>query len=62
MKRCLILLSFVICQYSLCGVSAQSWVKKAAKSVFTLKTFDASGTLLASGNGVFVGEQGEAVR
>lgn len=61
MKRCLILLSFVICQYSLCGVSAQSWVKKAAKSVFTLKTFDASGTLLASGNGVFVGEQGEAV-
>jgi hypothetical protein len=36
-------------------------VKKAAKSVFTLKTFDASGALLASGHGVFVSEQGEAV-
>ena len=38
-----------------------AWVKKAAKSVFTLKTFDDKGSLLASGNGVFVGEQGEAI-
>lgn len=43
------------------STQAQSWVKKAAKSVFTLKTFDAQGTLLSSGNGVFVGEAGEAI-
>lgn len=37
------------------------WAKKASKSLFTLKTFDAKGTLLASSNGFFVGERGEAV-
>ena len=42
-------------------VSAQSWLKKATKSVFTLKTFDEAGSLLGSSNGFFVGEQGEAV-
>lgn len=41
--------------------SQPSWVKKTAKSLFTLKTFDASGTLIGSANGVFVGEQGEAL-
>lgn len=40
---------------------AQSWTKKAAKSVFTLKTFGADGTLIGSSGGFFVGEQGEAV-
>ena len=43
------------------SLSAQSWAKKAVNAVFTLKTFDANGTLLASSNGVFVGENGEAV-
>ena len=38
-----------------------SWVKKASKSVFTLKTFKADGTLLGSSNGFFVGANGEAV-
>ncbi len=42
-------------------VVAQSWVKKAAKSVFTLKTFDDSGTLLGSSYGFFVGEQGQCI-
>lgn len=37
------------------------WVKKAAKSVFTVKTFAADGTLIGSANGFFVGENGEAV-
>ena len=41
--------------------SQPSWVKKTAKSVFTLKTFDASGTLIGSAGGVFVGENGEAL-
>ena len=57
----LLLLSFVISHLSFSSIAAQPWVKKAAKSVFTLKTFDAGGALLGSGNGVFVGEQGEAV-
>ena len=40
------------------AVTAQpSWVKKATKSVFTLKTFDDKGTLLASSCGFFTGEQ-----
>ncbi|WP_036912219.1 serine protease [Prevotella sp. FD3004] len=38
-----------------------SWVKKATKSVFTLKTFSADGSLIASSNGYFVGSDGEAV-
>jgi len=38
-----------------------SWVKKATKSVFTLKTFTADGSLIASSNGFFIGSNGEAV-
>ena len=38
-----------------------SWVKKATKSVFTLKTFAADGSLIGSSCGFFTGEQGEAV-
>ena len=40
---------------------AQPWLKKAAKSVFTVKTFNADGTLLGSANGFFIGTGGEAV-
>ena len=62
MKRISTTLLLIICLLlNPSGADAQSWVKKAAKSVFTLKTFDASGALLASGHGVFVSEQGEAV-
>ena len=44
------------------AVTAQpSWTKKATKSIFTLKTFDADGTLIGSTNGFFTGEDGEAV-
>ena len=43
-------------------ISAQpSWVKKASKSVFTLKTFTAEGTLLGSATGFYVDKNGEAV-
>ena len=43
-------------------LSAQpSWVKKSAKSVFTLKTFAADGSLIGSSNGFFVGTNGEAI-
>lgn len=44
-------------------LSAQnpSWSKKAANAVFTLKTFNKDGQLLASSNGFFVSGNGEAV-
>ena len=42
-------------------VAQPGWVKKATKSVFTLKTFAADGSLVGSTNGFFTGEQGEAV-
>ena len=45
----------------LCVVAQPSWVKKATKSVFTLKTFGSDGTLIGSTGGFFVGEDGEAV-
>lgn len=54
-------LVLIIC----CGpllVNAQpSWVKKATKSVFTLKTFAEDGSLIGSSNGFFTGTNGEAV-
>ena len=37
------------------------WVKNASRSVFTLKTFAADGSLIASSNGFFTGTNGEAV-
>lgn len=43
------------------AIAQPSWTKKAIKSVFTLKTFSADGTLIGSTNGVFVGEQGECI-
>ena len=43
-------------------LSAQpSWVKKATKSVFTVKTFSADGSLIGSSNGFFTGTNGEAI-
>lgn len=43
------------------AVAQPSGVKKAPKSVFTLTTFTADGTILATSYGVFVGEQGECI-
>jgi hypothetical protein len=34
------------------------WVKNASRSVFTLKTFAADGSLIASSNGFFTGTNG----
>lgn len=51
----------VACFCTLTLLAQPSWVKKATKSVFTLKTFDADNQLAASSNGFFVGKQGEAV-
>ena len=59
MKRIMMIASLllVVCA----SFSQPSWVKKTAKSVFTLKTFDAAGSLIGSTGGVFVGENGEAI-
>lgn len=59
MKR--ILFALIIFTLSLNAVKAQSWAKKAANAVFTLKTFSDDGSLIASSNGFFISEQGEAV-
>ena len=54
-------LSFIIFHLSFSSVAAQSWSSKAAKSVFTLKTFGADGHLMGSANGFFISEEGDAV-
>lgn len=57
-----ILLILIAFQLSiLTSIAQPSWVKKATKSVFTLKTFAADGSLIASSNGFFIGTDGEAV-
>ncbi len=61
MKR--ILLIFITLTLFSFTVLAQtpSWAKKAASAVFTLKTFQADGSLLSSSNGFFISENGDAV-
>ena len=61
-QKILIGLSFIICHLSFTVSHAQpSWVKKAAKSVFTVKTFADDGTLLGSATGFFTSDDGEAM-
>lgn len=43
------------------AIAQPSWTKRATKAVFTLKTFDANGTLLSSSTGFFTNTDGEAV-
>ena len=59
MKRLYILTSLLM--LAVCTMAQPDWAKKASKSVFTLKTFAADGTLIASTNGFFVRDNGEAV-
>lgn len=61
MKRLFILLPFFLLTLLPLSAQAPSWADKAAKSVFTLKTFSADGSLLASSTGFFIGTNGEAV-
>lgn len=61
MKRILLFLIISCSSFLVLPTGAQSWAKKAANAVFTLKTFNADGSLLASANGFFISEQGEAV-
>jgi len=59
MKKILFIL-FTL-QISLFTFAQPGWVKSASKSVFTLKTFSADGSLIASSNGFFTGNNGEAI-
>ena len=60
MKKILFILFTLHC--SLFTALAQpGWVKKATKSVFTVKTFSADGSLIGSSNGFFTGTDGEAI-
>lgn len=43
------------------SIGAYAQIESAAKSVFTLTTFDKQGAILASTHGVFVGPDGEAI-
>lgn len=60
MKR---IITILFAAFVCCMVNAQpdKWVKKASKAVFTLKTFNADGSLIGSGNGFFITADGVAV-
>ena len=59
-RRVFVFLPFYL--FTFLPLSAQpSWTKNASKSVFTLKTFAADGSLIASSNGFFTGSNGEAI-
>ena len=60
MKRIITIL-FAACVCCLVNAQPDKWVKKASKAVFTLKTFNADGSLIGSGNGFFITADGVAV-
>lgn len=60
MKR-ILLITFVITLLFNNTFGQPNWTKKAAKSVFTIKTFLSDGTMLGSSDGFFVGNSGEAI-
>lgn len=60
MKR-IILFGVLSCVFLTAAFSQPFNVKKVSKAVFTLKTFNAEGTLIASNNGFFIGDDGMAV-
>ena len=60
LRRVLVILPFYLLTFL--PLNAQpDWTKRATKSVFTLKTFGADGTMIASTNGFYTGANGEAV-
>lgn len=60
MKRTLIILGGLLMAVTIMAAGPK-WAAKAAKSVFTVKTFAADGTLIGSAYGFFTGADGEAV-
>ena len=60
MKK-IIMILFAACVCCMVNAQPDKWVKKASKAVFTLKTFNADGSLIGSGNGFFITADGVAV-
>ena len=60
MRRILLIL-FTFSISILASQAQPGWTKNATKSVFTLKTFAADDSLIASSNGFYTGTNGEAV-
>jgi len=60
-KTNIIALLFMACSPFGSHIQAQSWVKKASKSVFVLKTFRADGQLLGSATGFYTDSEGRAL-
>lgn len=60
MKKIITIL-FAACVCCMVNAQPDKWVKKASKAVFTLKTFNADGSLIGSGNGFFITADGVAV-
>ena len=60
MKKIITIL-FAACMCCMVNAQPDKWVKKASKAVFTLKTFNADGSLIGSGNGFFITADGVAV-
>lgn len=61
MKKRFFILIIQVCLIPALLWAQPKWAGKAAKSIFTLKTFKEDGSLLASGNGFFIGNEGEGV-
>lgn len=61
MKRILFLVPFYLFTFIPLLAQSPSWTSKAVKSLLTVKTFSADGTLLASSTGFFIGTDGEAI-
>ena len=59
MKRILPILLFAV--LPAITMAQPNWVKKASKSVFTLKTFADDGSLIGSSNGFFTSSKGDAI-
>ena len=57
----IIMILFAACVCCMVNAQPDKWVKKASKAVFTLKTFNADGSLIGSGNGFFITADGVAV-
>ena len=55
------ILFIILAVLPLLAMAQPSWVKKATKSVFTLKTFAEDGSLIGSSNGFFTSTNGDAV-
>lgn len=55
------ILFIILAVLPLLAIAQPSWVKKATKSVFTLKTFAEDGSLIGSSNGFFTSTNGDAV-